>query len=137
MSIRGINIQFPFQETQDGGVFALNSTTENALRDDLVALLTLKRGQRPMRNAMFSPIFDYLGEPLDETTQRLLDSDIREKVALYIPQIVIKNIKFTPKPEDNLLGIKIVFTITELFGAEMVVELNVPTEETDRISDTV
>jgi phage baseplate assembly protein W len=137
MSTTGINIAFPFQETQDGGVFSLNSTTQNAVRDDLIALLTLKRGQRPMRNTMYSPIFDYIGEPLDDTTQRLLDSEIREKVSQFIPQIVIKTINFTPKPEENLLGIRIIFTITELFGSEQVVELNIPTEETDRISNSV
>jgi len=137
MSTQGINIQFPFQETQDGGVFALNTTTQNAVRDDLIALLTLRKGSRPMRNTMYSPIFDYIDEQLDETTQRLLDSEIREKVSQFIPQIVIKNIAFTPKPEQNLLGIRIVFTITELFGSEQVVELNIPTEETDRISNSV
>lgn len=86
-----------------------------------------------MRNNLFSPIFDYIDEPLDEIMQNRLDNDIREKVEEFIPQIEIKNIKFTPKPEENLLGIKIIFTISELFGTEQVVELNIPTEETDRL----
>ena len=133
MSTRGINIKLPFENTQDGGVFALNITTENALRDDLVSLLTTKRGQRVMRNNLFSPIFDYIGEPLDGITQERLDHDIREKVSEFIPQIEIKNIKFTPNPEENLLGIKIIFAISELFGSEQIVELNIPTEETDRL----
>jgi phage baseplate assembly protein W len=137
MATTGINIKFPFEETQDGGVFALNTTTENALRDDLIALLTLKRGQRPMRSSMFSPIFDFIEEPLDEITQRRLDTEIRKKVGEFIPQIEIVNIKFTPKPEDSLLGISIRFRISQLFGAEQVVEFNVPTEETDRLSKSV
>lgn len=137
MPVQGINIKFPFEETQDGGVFALNTTTENALRDDLIALLTLKRGQRPMRNSMFSPIYDFIEEPMDEVLQRRLDTEIRKKVSEFIPQIEIKNIKFTPKPDENLLGISIRFKITELFGAEQVVELNIPTEETDRLSKSV
>ena len=137
MPTTGINIKFPFEETQDGGVFALNTTTENALRDDLIALLTLKRGQRPMRNSMFSPIYDFIEEPLDEITQRRLDTEIRKKVGEFIPQIEIRQIKFTPKPDENLLGISIRFKIIELFGAEQVVELNIPTEETDRLSKSV
>jgi phage baseplate assembly protein W len=133
MSTRGINIKLPFEETQNGGVFALNTTTETALRDDLISLLTTKRGQRVMRNNLFSPIFDYIGEPMDEITSNRLDHDIREKVSEFIPQIEIKKILFNPKPEENLLGIKIVFSIAELFGTEQVVELNIPTEETDRL----
>ena len=128
MSTKGINIAFPFVDTQDGNVFLLNSTTQNALTSDLISLLTTKRGQRVMRNNLYSPIFDYIEEPLDETTQRLLDSDLREKIAEFIPQIVVKNIKFTPKPEENLLGVKIVFSITEMFGSESSVELNIPIE---------
>ena len=133
MGTQGINIKFPFQETQDGGVFSLNTTTETALRDDLISLLTTKRGQRVMRNNLFSPIFDYIGEPLDSITQERLDHDIKEKVSEFIPQIEIRKIVFNPKPEENLLGIKIVFTVAELFGTEQVVELNIPTEETDRL----
>jgi len=132
MGTQGINIKLPFQETQDGGVFGLNTTTETALRDDLISLLTTKRGQRVMRNNLFSPIFDYIGEPLDSITQERLDHDIKEKVAEFIPQIEIKKIVFTPKPEENLLGIRIIFTIAELFGVEQIIELNIPTEETDK-----
>lgn len=137
MGTTGINIRFPFEETQDGGVFSLNTTTENALRDDLIALLTLRRGQRPMRSSMFSPIYDYIEEPMDEIIQRRLDADIRKKVGEFIPQIEIRNIKFTPKPDDNLLGISIRFKISNLFGTEQTVELNIPTEETDMLPKNV
>jgi hypothetical protein len=86
---------------------------------------------------MYSPIFDFIEEPMDEVMQRRLDSEIRKKVGEFIPQIDIRAIKFTPKPEDNLLGISIRFKIFELFGTEQVVELNVPTEETDALSKSV
>lgn len=126
---QSINIRFPFEETQDGGVFATNTTTERAYRDDMTALLTLKRGQRPMRSQMYSPIFDYLHEPLDEPNQRMLERDIIEKVGEYVPQVTIKKVKFSPKPEENYLGIKIIFTVNDLFEIEQTLELNVPLPE--------
>lgn len=128
MAIQSINIKFPFQETTEGGVFATNISTENALRDDLVALLTLKRGQRPMQGNMFSPIFDYIDEPLDGITTQRLETDIRKKVLEYIPEIKIEQMVFTPQSQGNLnlLGISIHFSINQLFGATQSIQLNFP-----------
>lgn len=126
---KSINIRFPFEETMDGGVFEVNNTTERALRDDLVSLLTTKRRQRVMRNQLYSPIFDYLDEPLDDVLKQRLEGDIKKKVAEFIPQIEINKIKFTPKPDEHLLGIKIIFSISELFDTEQTVELNIPTND--------
>lgn len=127
MARQSINIRFPFQETYDGGVFQANTTTERAVRDDLVSLLTTKRRQRVMRSNLFSPVFDYLDEPMDETLKQRLQNDIKAKVAEFIPQVDIKGIKFTEKPDENLLGITVVFTIKELFDTVQTVEINIPT----------
>lgn len=126
---KGINIKFPFEETTEGGVFATNKITELALSDDLVALLTLKRGQRPMQGNMYSPIYDYLHEPMDNITESELKTKIEEKVDEFLPQIVIKKIIFTQKNEESLLEIKIKFNIEETFGTEQTVNINVPFEE--------
>lgn len=139
MARKSINIRFPFQETFNGGVFESNTTTERALRDDLVSLLTTKRRQRVMRSRLFSPIFDYINEPMDETMKQRLEDDIKAKVTEFIPQIEIKGIKFTEKPEENLLGIKISFGIAELFDTIQTVELNIPTidgVDRDTVDDT-
>ncbi len=129
MARQSINIRFPFAETLDGGVFQTNTTTERALRDDLVSLLTTKKRQRVMRSGLYSPIFDYIDEPMDETLKNRLQDDIKAKVAEFIPQIEIKGIKFTEKPDENLLGIKIVFSISDLFDTTQTVELNIPTPD--------
>ncbi len=129
MARQSINIRFPFAETFDGGVFQANTTTERALRDDLVSLLTTKRRQRVMRSGLYSPIFDYIDEPMDDILKQRLQTDIKEKVSQFIPQIEIKGIKFTEKPDENLLGIKIAFSISDLFDTTQTVELNIPTSD--------
>ena len=127
----GINIKFPFEETTEGGVFAVNKTTAEAVRDDLVALLTLRRGQRPMQSRLFSPVYDFLHEPLDNITQNQLRKELIQKVEEFIPQVDIKKILFSAKPEENLLAISIRFGIKELFGAEQTIVLSIPAEEVD------
>ena len=125
--VNSINIQFPFKDGFEDGVFGVNSTTEKAMRSDLISLLTTKRGQRIMNSELYSPIFDYIHEPLDETTQGMLENDIKKKVGQFIPQISITKINFLSKPEENLLNMTIVFS-TNNTGISQKVELNVPTE---------
>jgi len=135
MGRKTINITFPFSETVNGGVFATNVTTEKALRDDLVALLTMKKGQRPMRSTLYSPIYDYIMDPLDTIALQRMEEDIRKKVEEFITQIEIQKIDFTVSPENNALNIKTIFTVSGLFGSEQVVEINIPLDETDEIGE--
>ena len=123
-----INIKFPFKDTYDGGVFASTITSETAYQSDLISLLTTKRGQRVMRSKLYSPIYDYLMEPLDDITQQELRRDIDAKVVEYIPQIEIKKIKFSPDYENNALGIKIIYIIKEFFSIEKTLDLSFPTD---------
>ncbi len=123
-----INILFPIQTAIDGNVFKGTTTTDEALRSDLIALLTLKRGQRPMQSRMFSPIYDYLHEPMDEITQNELESKIKSKIKEFIPQLEVVKVKYTPQPDNNLLGVKIIYKIIDFFGPEQSITLNIPTQ---------
>lgn len=125
---KGINIKFPFKETQEGGIFQTNKVTDNALKDDLISLLTTKRGQRPMRSSLYSPIYDYIMEPMDEYTKKQLQLEIEEKVNEFIPQITIITIVFTEDFDNNLLIIKIVFRVDTSFGVQDSIILNIPRE---------
>lgn len=131
-----INLKFPFAETNSGGIFDSNNTTENALRDDLISLLTTRRGARVSNNSVFSPIYDFLFEPLDNGSLSNLDAEIRRKVKEIIPQIEIKRINFDVRGDENLLNIKIIFTIINFFNVTQSIELNIPLDETDQISPT-
>lgn len=125
---RTINIRFPFKETYNGGVFEATITSEAAYQSDLISLLTTRRGQRVMRSQLFSPIYDYLMEPLDDIVQQELKRDIDAKVRLFIPQIEIKKIRFTPDNTNNTLGIKIIYIIKEYFNIEKSIDLIFPTD---------
>jgi len=124
-----INLKFPFEDTVDGGVFAENNTSITAIRDNLIAFLTLKKGHRVMRGDMYSPIYDYLHEQLDDILESDLDREIRAKVQKFLPEVQIKRIKFLKKEEQNLLEIKIIFVTRELSQSEQTVTINVPVNE--------
>jgi len=132
---KGINIKFPFKDTQKGGVFDVNVVTENALKDNLISLLTTRRGQRVMRANLFSPIYDYIMEPIDNSTKRQLRIDVEEKVEEFLPEVNIKDIIIDENEEQNLLIIKIVFTTEFSYGASDSITLTIPREGTDENSE--
>tara|TARA_B100000963_G_scaffold344398_1_gene347207 strand:- start:137 stop:523 length:387 start_codon:yes stop_codon:yes gene_type:complete len=121
-----INIKFPFKETNVGGVFDTNITTDAAVRADLVSLLTTRRGQRPMRSSLFSPIYDYLMEPLDDFIETELKREIEDKVREFLPQITITTIVF--EDNENVLKIDITFRVDSFFGITDSITLNMPRE---------
>ncbi len=126
--MKSIGILFPIKETQEGGVFAGSKSTEQAIYSDMVALLTMRKGQRPMQSRMYSPIYDYIFEPLDSITENELDKKIKEKITEFIPQVEVKKIKFTPNESENLLNIKIIYTIIDFFEIEQTLTLEIPTQ---------
>jgi phage baseplate assembly protein W len=124
--MKSIGILFPIKETEEGGVFKTSKSTDSAIRSDLIALLTLRKGQRVMQSRMYSPIYDYLFEPLDQITTDQLNIKIREKVQEFIPQVEIRKINFTNQENQNLLSIEIVYVIIDFFDIEETLTIQIP-----------
>lgn len=128
---KGINLKFPFKDSQKGGVFDVNIVTENALKDNLISLLTTRRGQRVMRPNLFSPIYDYIMEPIDNSTKRQIRLGIEEKIDEFLPEIIVKEIIIDENEEQNLLIIKIIFTTQFSYNSSDSITLNIPREGID------
>ena len=120
-----ISIRFPFQESTEGGVFKNTKTTPEKIRTNLIALLTMKKRQRPMHNDLFSPLYSYIFEPWDEISADKLKTELFGKLITFIPEITIEDIIFTFDEYTNVLTTKIIYSIIELAGATDFVEIDV------------
>lgn len=120
-----IGIKFPFSESFEGGIYRYTKTTPEKVRTNLIALLTLKRRQRPMHNNLYSPLYDYIFEPWDEISADKLKEDLLDKIATFIPEIVTEDVLFNFDESTNLLTTKIVYSIIEMAGAKDAVEIDV------------
>lgn len=120
-----IGIKFPFQESFDGGVYKFTRTTPEKVRTNLFSLLTLKKKQRPMRNNLYSPLWDYIFEPWDEISADKLKSELLEKIEMFMPEITVEDIIFNFDEGTNILSTKVVYTIIELAGATDFIEIDV------------
>lgn len=120
-----IGIRFPFQESFEGGVFRYTRTTPEKVRTNLIALLTLKKKQRPMRNNMYSPLYDIIFEPWDDISEDKLRTALLDKLEQFMPEITVEDIVFTFDETTSVLTTKIVYSIVELAGMNDFVEINV------------
>ena len=123
---KSINIKLPFKNTVRGGVFDSNEDTGQALTDDLLCLMTTKRGSRVMRSNYYSPIFDYLDEPIDSDTENNLKNAIQQQVKIFLPQIDILKVLITENPDQNLISIKIQFTSKLIYYINKTLVITIP-----------
>lgn len=109
-----IGIRFPFKETNQGGIFMPTRINADAIRSNIIALLTLRRGQRPMDNNLYSPLYDFIFEQYDDVLEDEIKKATKKKLAEYIPEISVDQIPLAFDEATNVLEIKIVYRIVDL-----------------------
>jgi phage baseplate assembly protein W len=85
-------INFPFRDSFDGRFLDLSSTIEEEIRTDLIHLLLTRKGTRYFLPDFGTRLLEYIFEPLDGPTFSDIESEIRDSVAKYIPNLIITNI---------------------------------------------
>ena len=124
-----IGIRFPFQESFEGGVFRYTKTTPEAIRTNLISLLTTRKRQRVMNNNLYSPLYDQIFEVWDPISEDSLKTAVSNKVRTYIPEISIDNIIFTFDETTYVLTVKIIYTIIALGTTQDTIEIDISTQQ--------
>lgn len=112
--MQSLGINFPFTETNDGGIIGYTETDVGAIKANLIAFLTLKKGQRVMNNSLYSPLYDYIMEMWDELSQASLTDELKQKLTEFFPEIEVKKINFEFDETQNLLHITLYYVIIDL-----------------------
>lgn len=120
-----VGVRFPFQETSEGGVFRYTKSSEEAIRTNLISLLTTKKKQRVMNNNLYSPLYEQLFEQWDEIAQDTLDVKLNEVINKYITEITVVDIKYTFDETTYVLTVKVIYSIVYLPGVQSSVEVGV------------
>jgi phage baseplate assembly protein W len=92
--------------------------TDYALaRQDLINYFNIKKGQKLMQPSFGTIIWDQLFEPLNETTQEIITSDIK-RIAGYDPRLAVNQVNVTQVTS----GLQVQISLTYI-----------PTDQTDTI----
>lgn len=120
-----IGVRFPFQETNEGGVFRYTKSSDETIRTNLISLLTTKKQQRVMNNNLYSPLYEQVFEEWDEISQDILDEKLKAVISKYITEITVEDIKYTFDETTYTLTVKVVYSIDYLQGVQSSVEVGV------------
>jgi phage baseplate assembly protein W len=94
-------ILFPFRDSVEGKYLGLSNFTNDELRSSLTHLLLTKKGSRYYLPDFGTRLYEYIFEPLDGPTFGGIESDIREAVEKFIPQLQIKKITVTAASSEE------------------------------------
>lgn len=86
-------INFPFKDSYEGNYLSLSQTTEQEIRSNLIHLLLTRKGSRYFMPNFGTRLYEYIFEPLDSPTFDQIETEIKESVEAYIPNLQITSIK--------------------------------------------
>jgi phage baseplate assembly protein W len=145
-------ITFPFRNSFDGKYLDLTDFANEEVRTDLVHLLLTRKGTRYFMPDFGTRLLEYIFEPMDGPTFQSIESEIRDTVKRYIPNLQITNISIVDSSleeanqvpttagnvinENNLIQnqnvtqytakVRIDFTVTDdAFGSQDFVIINI------------
>jgi phage baseplate assembly protein W len=93
-------INFPFRDSFDGKYLDLSDYSDEEVRSSLIHLLLTRKGSRYFLPKFGTRLYEYIFEPLDGPTFSDIETEIRDSVETYIPNLVINSIKITPAIDD-------------------------------------
>jgi len=89
-------INFPFVDSFDGRYLDVSNTTESEIRSNLVHLLLTRKGSRYFLPDFGSRLYEYIFEPLDGPTFSDIESEIRDSIGNYMPNLLVTNVTVEP-----------------------------------------
>jgi phage baseplate assembly protein W len=95
-------ISFPFVDSFTGRYLDVTESTEGEIRGNLVHLLLTRKGTRYYLPDFGTRLYEYIFEPLDGPTFSEIESEIRDTIRTYMPNLQVTNITI----EDASMGLE-------------------------------
>jgi len=89
-------LNFPFRDSKKGDYLQLTEFEAQEIKADLIHLLLTRKGTRYYLPDFGTRLYEFLFEPFDGLTFNAIESDIRDAVAMFMPNLLLNNITITP-----------------------------------------
>ena len=93
-------IDFPFRDSLEGKFLNMTGTPEREIRADLIHLLLTKKGSRYYLPDFGTRLYQYIFDQNDAVTFGLIESEIRDSVKKYIPNLDLTSIVVVSAEDD-------------------------------------
>jgi len=88
-------LTFPFVISFNGKYLDLSDYSAEEIRSNLIHLLLTRKGSRYFLPDFGTGLLEYIFEPLDGPTFKNIESEIRDSVQKYMPQLQLTNINIS------------------------------------------
>ena len=88
-------INFPFRDSFNGKYLMLSDNPNEEIKNNLIHLLLTRKGSRYFLPDFGTRLYEYIFEPLDNPTFNDIESEIKDSVLKYIPNLLITSIRIT------------------------------------------
>ena len=107
---KAVGVGIPFNSS---GVFKLNYTTEEQIRDNLINFFLTNRGERVFNPTFGGGLRELVFEQLSNQTLDNLENLVREQLELYFPRIIINNLELNTDPDFNTLNLVLYYSVSQ------------------------
>ena len=94
-------VTFPFRDSFDGKYLDLSDTTDEEIRSSLIHLLLTRKGSRYFLPDFGTRLYEFIFEPLDGPTFNDIESEIKDSVEKYIPNLTVTSINVTALTDEE------------------------------------
>jgi phage baseplate assembly protein W len=96
-------LNFPFRDSSRGDYLQLTQFEAQEIKADLIHLLLTRKGSRYFLLTFGTRLYEFVFEPFDGLTFDAIESDIRDAVANFMPNLLLNNITITPAdPQEEV-----------------------------------
>ena len=115
-------IAFPFGDSPSGYFLKTTNNPREEIKTNLTHLLLTRKGSRYFLHDFGTRLYQFIFEPIDETTFKAIKSEIKNAVNTYIPNIKINEIKIEkldlkqPTDQNDIVATELNDTIYRIAG---------------------
>ena len=91
--------------------FKLNYTTKDQIKSNLTIFFTTNKGERPLNPDYGGGLKDILFEQLSSNTLDIVEKRIKDDMALFFPEVQVKNLDILEDIDNNTLTVVMSYTL--------------------------
>lgn len=89
-------INFPFRDSLRGDYLQLTELESDEIKADLIHLLLTRKGSRYYLPEFGTRLYEFIFEPFDTLTFSAIESDIRDAIENFMPNLLVNSLSITP-----------------------------------------
>lgn len=93
------------------GVFTPNYQTRDAIKNNLINFLLTNPGERPANPTFGAGLRRFIFTQIQNDNLDFIREDLQDKINQNLPNILLDNIEILSSPNQNLINIKIYYSI--------------------------